>query len=195
MYVVPGSAVARLRAEESGFTLVELLVSSSLLVVILGAVLALLATTNKVQARDQERTHAVRDTQVGIYRMTRELRQAYSIVSSSGYTIRAHVWEQGVDHDVTFDCSGTSSAGPPYGQCVRFETGSSGQGPSTVVIDRLLNSSSSGKPPVFSFVANGSGRTTYATVHLETPAKGARADGYLYTVVYDDGFYMRNLDG
>lgn len=182
-------------AEESGFTLVELLISSSILIAILGGVLALLDTSSTVEARDQERTHAIRETQVGVYRMTRELRQAYSLVSSSGYLIEAHVWEQGADHDVTFDCTGTSSAGPPYGQCVRFEKGASGPGPATVVIDRLVNNPGSGRPPVFVFSTNGAGHTTFATVHVEAPAKGALSTGYAHRVVFDDGFYMRNLDG
>jgi type II secretory pathway pseudopilin PulG len=189
------SIPARLRADEAGFTLVELLVASSILIVILGAVLALLQTSTRVEARDRERTHAIREAQVGVYRMTRELRQAYSITSSSGYSIQAHIFEQGSDHHVTYDCTGTSSAGPPYGQCVRFETGASGQGPASVVIDRLFNNEGSGRPPVFSFTTNGSGETTFAEVHIEAPAKGEQADGYTHRVVFDDGFYMRNLDG
>jgi type II secretory pathway pseudopilin PulG len=184
-----------LRREESGFTLVELLVAAGLMLVVVGAALALLDSSNTIAARDQERTHAIREAQVGVQSMTRELRQAFSIVSSSPYSIEVHVLRGGADHDVTYDCTGTSSAGPPLGQCVRYETGGSGQGAASTVVDRLINKPGSGRPPVFAYTTNGAGRTTYGTVHVEVPSKGERAQGYSYRVVFDDGFFMRNLGG
>jgi prepilin-type N-terminal cleavage/methylation domain-containing protein len=184
-----------MRNDERGFTLIELLVAMSLFLVILAAGLALLNTSNNVAAKDQERTHSIRDTQVGVYQITRELRQAYQLVQSSSYKIEAHVWENGADHDVTYDCTGTSSAGPPLGQCVRYETTASGQTPATTIVNRLINAPSSGSPPVFTYTTNGSGHTIYATVHVEAPSKGERAQGYAYRVVFDDGFFMRNLSG
>jgi prepilin-type N-terminal cleavage/methylation domain-containing protein len=184
-----------MRSDERGFTLIELLVATALFLIVLGAALALLDTSNNVAASDQERTHAIRDTQVGVYQMTRELRQAYQLVQASSHKIEVHVWENAADHDVTYDCTGTSSAGPPLGQCVRYETTGSGQTPATTIVDRLVNAPSSGRPPVFAYTTNGSGHTTYATVHIESPAKGERAQGYGYRVVFDDGFFMRNLNG
>jgi prepilin-type N-terminal cleavage/methylation domain-containing protein len=187
-------AKACLRRED-GFTLVELLVATSIFLILVGAVGALLVSSKNVTAQDQERTHAIRDAQVGVYRMTRELRQAYSLVQTTSHKIEVHVWEGGADHDVTYDCTGTSSAGPPLGQCVRFESTASGQTPATTVVDRLVNGPGSGRPPVFTYTADGSGHTTYASVHIEAPSKGERAQGYGYRVVFDDGFFMRNLGG
>jgi len=186
---------ARVRSGESGWTLIELLVSSVILVVMLTAVLALLEATNAAAPRDQERAHDLREAQVGLYQTTRELRQAYSLVSNSAYSIEAHVWENGADHDVTYDCTGASPTLPGLGACVRFETSGGNHGPSTVVIDRLINKPGSGLSPVFTYATNGSGRTTYASAHVEVPAKGARPTGYSHRIVLDDGFYMRNLDG
>jgi prepilin-type N-terminal cleavage/methylation domain-containing protein len=184
-----------LRREESGFTLVELLVAAGVMLIVVGAALALLDSSNNVAARDQERTHAIGEARTGVHAMTRELRQAFSIVSSSPYSIEVHVWRNGADHDVTYDCTGTSSAGPPLGQCVRYENTGSGQSAASTVVDRLINKSGSGRPPVFTYSANGAGHTTYASVHVEVPSKGERAQGYAYNAVIDDGFFMRNLNG
>ena len=81
------------------------------------------------------------------------------------------------------------------GACVRIETTGGHQGASAVVIDRLLNKPGSGLSPVFAYTTNGSGRTTYASAHVEVPARGARTSGYGHRIVLDDGFYMRNLNG
>ena len=186
---------ARARSGEAGWTLIELLVSSVILMVMLTAVLALLEATNAAAPRDQERAHDLREAQVGLYQMTRELRQAYSLVSNSAYSIEAHVWENGADHDVTYDCTGPSPTVQGLGACVRIETTGGHQGASAVVIDRLLNKPGSGLSPVFAYTTNGSGRTTYASAHVEVPARGARTSGYGHRIVLDDGFYMRNLNG
>jgi Tfp pilus assembly protein PilW len=185
----------RIGGEQSGWTLVELLISSVLLVIILVAVLALLDTANRLGPQDNERAHDLREAQVGVYGMTRELRQAYSLVSKTGYSIEAHVWVNGADHDVTYDCTGNSSAGINLGQCIRFESTGGTRGPSTVVIDRLLNKPGSSLPPVFSYTNNSSGKTTYGSAHVEVSAKGARATGYGYRIALNDAFYMRNLNG
>ena len=116
-------------------------------------------------------------------------------MSNDGYSIEAHVWSNGADHDVTYDCTGNSSAGTSLGQCVRFETNAGVHGPSTIVIDRLLNRPGSGLPPVFSYTTNSSGKTTYASAHVEVPSKGARTTGYKYRIALNDAFYMRNLNG
>jgi type II secretory pathway pseudopilin PulG len=188
-------ALRRVRSEESGWTLIELLISSVLLIVILGAVLALLDSANKLAPQDNERALDIREAQTGVYRMTRELRQTYSLVSTTGYKIEAHVWENGADHDVTYDCTGSSSAGPNLGQCVRFEITAGVQGPATTVIDRLLNKPGSGMPPVFAYKNGPNGNTSYASTHVEVPSRGARKTGYAYHVAFDDAFFMRNLNG
>src|SRR3954463_4404165 len=103
------------RREESGFTLVELLVAAGLMLVVVGAVLALLDSSSSIAARDQERTHAIGETQAGVHEMTKELRQAFSIVWSTLSAMGAHVWKTGAAHAVPYACPGPSSAGPPLG--------------------------------------------------------------------------------
>jgi Tfp pilus assembly protein PilW len=185
----------RVAREQSGWTLIELLISTTLLLVILVAVLVLLDSANKLGPQDSERAHDLREAQVGVYGMTRELRQTYAIVSNSGYLIEAHVWVNGADHDVTYDCTGNSSAGTNLGQCIRYEIVGGVRGPSTVVIDRLVNKPGSGMAPVFAYRTNSSGVTTYGSAHVEVPSKGTRAQGYKYRIALEDAFYMRNLNG
>lgn len=73
------TVLARVLRQEKGVALTEVLVAGLLLVVMLSAVLNLLDSAVRQAPRDQERAHVVRDAQVGLYRMTRELRQAYEI--------------------------------------------------------------------------------------------------------------------
>jgi hypothetical protein len=178
--------------DESGWTLVELTIAAALLAVVLTAVLSLLDMTNRQAPGDQERAHDLRETQVGVYRMTRELRQAYSLVQTGPYLVEAHVYAGGADHDVVYDCTGASSV-PGYGQCIRYEKPGGTPGPSTPVVDRLLNKPGSGLAPVFTYTQNG-GKTTYGRVRVEVPAKGTRSNGYSHRIVLQDGFYLRNLN-
>jgi prepilin-type N-terminal cleavage/methylation domain-containing protein len=183
----------RLRRQESGWTLIEMMMATALLAVILTAVLSLLDVTSKIAPKDQERAHDIREAQVGVYRMTRELRQAYSLVQTQPYLIEAHVHELGGDHDVVYDCSGASVTVPTLGECIRYEMSGGAPGTSTVIIDRLINKPGGGLPAVFTYTQN-SGKTTYVGAHIEVPSKGARKQGYTYRIVLSDGFYLRNLN-
>jgi prepilin-type N-terminal cleavage/methylation domain-containing protein len=72
-------AGARLRSDR-GFTLVELLVTASLMVVVLLAVAGIADTTQRSSQRDQARATTLAAGQAGLARMAYELRQACYIV-------------------------------------------------------------------------------------------------------------------
>jgi len=75
------------RAGEAGFSLVEVMVVLLLLSFILGAIITSALTAESLGARNQESAQAVRDAQVAVQAMTRELRQAVRIMptgSSAG---------------------------------------------------------------------------------------------------------------
>src|SRR3712207_1379565 len=78
--------IARLRAEQSGFTLIEVMVAAALLSVVLGAVLALSETGSRVAQRDLVRANAIEEVQNGVARMDRELRTATQVYSPTGAT-------------------------------------------------------------------------------------------------------------
>src|SRR4051794_37569071 len=75
----------RMRREERGISLIETVITAALLSVVIGAVLSLSETSAKVVPRDTERAAVMAESQVGLYRMTRELRTASSIVSVTDY--------------------------------------------------------------------------------------------------------------
>jgi competence protein ComGC len=184
----------RVRGQEAGFTLVEMLVVTAMLVFVLAAVLSISETSQKLAPRDQERADVIRETQVGLYRMTRELRQAHAINSSTAYSMDVDVLVGGTTKRVIYDCGQSHPAQPAWRRCLRWEVGSGGgAGPADVVVDRILNTQSGGGPAVFTYQTKNS-KVVYASVHLEVPAGGDLTNGHKHRVVLDDGFYMRNLD-
>src|SRR5688500_17660225 len=77
---------ARLSAEQSGFSLIEVLMAVALLSVVLGATLSLSHTGSRVAERDLVRANAIEEVQNGIARMDRELRTAVEVVSPTSPT-------------------------------------------------------------------------------------------------------------
>jgi Tfp pilus assembly protein PilX len=155
--------------EEGGWSLIELMLTCVLLIIVMGGTLSLLDTSAKIAPQEQERANAIRDAQVGLARMTRELRQATQVISATASTVSVKVPVAGVSQTVTYTCTDA---------CRRT------QGSSTeVVIARVLNGST-----VFTFDGG-----NYFEARIEVPAKGERAEGLRHDIVLDDGFYLRNV--
>jgi prepilin-type N-terminal cleavage/methylation domain-containing protein len=194
----------RLVAEQSGFTLVELLVSISLLGFVMTATLAVLSSGAQTAARDNERTLAVREAQTGLNRIIHDFRQATAIDSATANRVRIHVQTATTsaatafqDTYVEYDCGTTAS-----GDCVRYQwlvsAGATRPASGTTVATDVLNAGTSvGARQIFTVdAAAGTG-----TVRLEVPAAGGRACAasstscreFRSSVVLDDGFFARNL--
>ena len=114
------AALERVRAEQCGFTLVELLVACSVGLIVLWAVLDVSFESARSQERTANRVDALRRAQVGLERMTREIRQASSYTISGGSEVidlETQVRPAGggaaVARHVQYDCSGSA--------CIRFE--------------------------------------------------------------------------
>jgi type II secretory pathway pseudopilin PulG len=176
---------SRFRGGEGGYALTELLVVSSLLVIVLGAVLTLGETSQRIAPRESERAHAIREAQVGLHRMTRELRHAYQTPTVTASTIEATVTDGGVARTVRYDCNVTSLSNPDYKACMRYVVVGGTPGGGELVIDRVLNGSA-----VFTLTG-----TNYVRALVEVAASGDLEDGYDHRVVLDDGIYMRNING
>lgn len=65
--------------DQSGFTLVEVMIVAVLLVVVVGAISTVIGQTAKSAARDDDRNVALNEVRAGVLRMTTELRQAYRV--------------------------------------------------------------------------------------------------------------------
>jgi type II secretory pathway pseudopilin PulG len=188
------SLLIRLLRDQRGFTLTEQLVVASGLVVILGAILGLADLAAKSAPTDRERLHAVREAQVEMDKMVRELRKAYSLsITNSGFRVQAQLLDGGVAATVTYNCSDAPVNG--VRKCIRSQTGGNGSPPTQTVLPRIANATSR---PVFTAQTRnnsaGTPYTTYVRVIVEVPSRGERTTGGTARTVLDDGFYLRNAD-
>jgi prepilin-type N-terminal cleavage/methylation domain-containing protein len=196
-----GGRSTALARGEAGFTLVELLVSMSLLTIVMGALLGIADSSLPVAARDQERAHVLGEAQSGLDRMTRELRQATKVVwtSPTADAIWFEVDRTGSTVEVLYDCR-VQPVGKPYRQCVKATGTNPAVAPSVasgrVVIDRVLNGTAAAAthPTVFSFSPNATS-PVQISAEIVVAAQGERHSrrDYTHQFVLDDGVYMRNL--
>jgi competence protein ComGC len=184
----PGEAGARAApSRESGFALIEQLVVVAVLGVVVAAILSLGETTQRIAPKDSERAFVIRETQVGLHRMTKELRQSHALVSTGTHEMDVRVLVGGTEQRVRYNCSQPHPTEPDYRRCLRY-VGTSTTG--EVVIDRVLAAAG----PVFSYVTNAQGAITYVEASVEVPARGDLRVGHRHRVALHDGFWMRNFD-
>jgi hypothetical protein len=177
---------ARPHSGEAGYGLVELMMVSSLLIIVLGAILALGETTQRIAPKESERAHVIREAQVGLHRMTRELRHASQAPTVTGSTIQATVLVAGgIPRTVRYDCDEAHPTDSAYTRCLRHVLSGSTWTGGEVVIDRVLNGAT-----VFSLTP-----PDYVGAKVEVAARGNLKDGYDHRVILEDGIYMRNLSG
>ena len=178
--------VLRMR-QEAGFTLIETMLTAATLSVILIAILSISDTTTKLVPKDQERAAVLREAQVGLHSMTRELRQATEVYATGPYLMDVEVPVRGTSTRVSYRCDVDHPTNPAWKRCVRFE----GARQTSIPVDRVIN----GARPVFEFTTDPqNGQITYVNANVEVPAAGDRKDGHKHKVMLDDGFYMRNRD-
>lgn len=177
-------------SREDGSILIELIVVLSLLAVVLGVVFGFLSTTASDGPKETARPQAIRDAQVGLHRMTRELRQAYGVNATSYVRMDVNVRVGSQDRRVAYDCGVTASPGPRA--CVRYEAalGAALPAQGEIIINRLLNGTQDAAGGVF--FPDDPYRPGFVRTKIEVPAKGDASRGYSHKVVLDDGIYLRN---
>ena len=168
----------RLLREQSGFTLLELLVSTALAMAVLTPTAALIISTQKDTARALTKAQTIQLGQVGLRRMVQELDQTYELEfpTSTNHTgcnatsgvqpcniADALVRLSGTDYEVRYDCTVASTTVTGDRACWRYlcsasaSTGSSSTCTAAsgtllrkgIVIDDLVNGTTTDL--VFSF--------------------------------------------
>jgi hypothetical protein len=182
---------------EGGFTLIELLVASALAIVVFGAVLAMLESSQQVQARDTEWALTMQEDRAGLARRGRDIRQATKVEEAKPGAIFFLATIGGKSWKIKYECN-VSQSGTEYTQCIRLaaEEGKAlpGTGPATV--KDVVNGTA-----IFSYFKGTETNTAapnVVTLKIELPAKGTLkqtgSSGYGHKVVLEDAAFMRNLE-
>ena len=195
----------RAGADESGFTLMELLLTCGLFAVVLTAILGVLDVTSRAASKDQERSESLNEAAAGLRRMTTELRNAYRVLGPTGQQTSNYldvlVREAGGAQRVLYTCD-NPLLGTPYRECIRFVSAvDSTQAPGTIpfpangdiVVRRITNGSS--VDPVFTSLrtTGTGGQPVFGQATFKVPATGDQLPGNAASEVFSGGFYMPNL--
>ena len=167
------AALRRRLACEAGFTLVELMVSSLVLVVLLIAIANVSDAGQVVATRDGELALAVSESQPGFDRMVRELRQAVALnpsgVGGGSCSSRTNCIDFNVMQRTPTDASGKPIAGSArslyriryaclpgtvIATCRRYVSSDvivPATTPGSPVVDRVLNGATTSATPIFRY--------------------------------------------
>jgi prepilin-type N-terminal cleavage/methylation domain-containing protein len=124
--------------DQSGFTLVELLVAMPIALVVLSMAMLAIGVVVRNEQRAREHSEALRDQQIGLERMTRELREATSFRFLTSQLVEFDAYVRpgggaGTLRKIRYDCSSGT-------KCVREEGPIGGAlAGSKVIIDALVN--------------------------------------------------------
>jgi len=176
--------------------LIELLIVTTLLIVVVGATFTLLEVGTRSAARNQEFALEISDSEAGLSRMVHEIRQASSVTATTPNSIDFLITTGGQSVRVFYECD-VPRPSSSFRQCVRVSVAAGGTLPAistgTVIVGRVANGTLA--DPVFSFQPDAIA-PTYVDAKLELPAAGSLTGGrgLSHSTVLDSGAYLRNLD-
>jgi Tfp pilus assembly protein PilW len=118
------AAAVRLLEGQAGVTLVELLVVTSMMVLVVWASLTLLVTSSRDQHRDQAYAEEISSTTAALARLAHDLRQATKIVSASPNSIEFLMPVSGSTavYDIKYTCTASDTRGAGYTRCARVRS-------------------------------------------------------------------------
>jgi prepilin-type N-terminal cleavage/methylation domain-containing protein len=96
---------------DDGVTLIEMLVTMSILVLLMGSVVGTVAAALRTQTRQVQQADALVDAQRAYDRMTREIRQANPVVAADPDSIQVEVTDAGVRRSTTYTLLPAASPG------------------------------------------------------------------------------------
>ena len=210
------STLAGHARSERGFSLVESLVVMVLMVVVLMAITTAADTGQVVASRDTELALAVSESQPGLDRMVRELRQAVAINPTGAGAGQCVARANCVD----FNMIGPPPTRSPYRvrlaclpqggvattSCVRYVSSSFSIAPTVqtdTLVERVLNSDPAAVTPIFRYrkkdrselaAADSLALARTMDVSIQVPSKGDRKTGFQHSIVLHDGAQLKNID-
>lgn len=177
--------------EQTGITLVELLVAASLLATVFAIAVPALVKALTAEPKISARSAQVSSARAAVERMARDLRQGYAIDGAGPTTLSFRTYAR----RTTCGSGSTPSASTPAilcqvtyacsaGECIRSEAepGQSG-GTSVVLVGGLLPGT------VFTYLPNAT-EPTYVEIRLAFQDREGQE-----TVTIDDGINLRNIRG
>lgn len=124
-------------------SLIELIVTMSMALTILAALLGLWSSAASDETVNAARYQSIDDASRSLDRMTREVREAITVVPASSSVVSLRLWRRGltaastsVPHDITYDCSGAGSRASTYA-CRRTDVTTASE--PALVIDGLAS--------------------------------------------------------
>jgi type II secretory pathway pseudopilin PulG len=200
-FAVPTRRV-RLRSDERGQSLIELLVAALVSVVVIGAIGALLVLSQRQQQKNANYDFAQSSAQAELDGMVGQIRSAWNIVSWGPNSVDMDVNLDGTDYQVYYECD--ISAGHGWNKCVRLQTAVGATLPSLSAAATVIPFISNGTltNPVFSWTNETptggiSLAPDYATAAVDVPASDGVTAASLSlnrTIVFSDGALIRNVD-
>ncbi|MGH2878185.1 MAG: PilW family protein [Solirubrobacteraceae bacterium] len=200
-FAEPHTLRARWRSQ-SGFTLIETLVAAVLSTVVMSATVSALETSQHTQSRDTEWALVIQEGRTGLARMTREIRQAYSIRSATETSLDFYATFGGKDLEIFYDCS-VAESGTEYYECVRLQTEVGKSLPAlstgTPIIKYVVNGTKADeKDPVFKEYSPNAIAPDLVTIKLVLPSSGtlkiAGAATLKHQIILTNNAYIRDMN-
>ncbi|MCW3065979.1 MAG: hypothetical protein JWN32_3151 [Solirubrobacterales bacterium] len=111
------AAAMRRFGADAGVSLVELLVTSGMMLLVVAAIVGVLSRSLRTENAGRQFAAEVQDAQVGLARMAREIRQANQVVLATANTVR-FVLPGATDYVVQYECD-VPQAGTTFTRCTR----------------------------------------------------------------------------
>jgi hypothetical protein len=157
------------------------------MMVVMTATLAVLDSSSRLSNREAERSQAIREAQVGLDRMVRELRHTRVVHSAGAQVIEVEVFRRGVQRRVRYDCSVPHPQQTATRRCVRVPITPAGA--SEVLVDGLRTVG--GSSTVFSYTP-AAGPARYVSIRLGASPRPTGPNPRLTPTVIEDGTELRN---
>ncbi len=178
----------RIRSDQSGFTLVELMVTMSVMIIVMIASLGILDIAVRSEPEIADRNRQVQAAQTELERLTREIRVSYEVVAASpqSLTVLTYVNRATCDGgtpDTTIRCRVTYNCAS--GSCTRTISETDGSSPTspTTVVSGLSSDS------IFTYTPDSVDPVT-VDITLNYPAGQGGAED---AITVSAGVVMRNL--